>query len=77
MSELRVGFHRQLGALEAKVIQLFALVAEDLGTATQALLDGTGVLDVVMERERCVDTLVAEVEASRHPAVCSPGPGCD
>jgi len=51
-------------ALEAKVIQLFAVVAEDLERATQALLGGTDVLDLVMERERFVDALVAEIEAS-------------
>jgi phosphate transport system protein len=63
VSELRVGFHRQMEVLEAMVMQLFATVSEDLERATQALLDGTDALDVVMERERFVDALVAEVEA--------------
>jgi hypothetical protein len=50
MMELRVNLHRQLEAIEAKVIQLFALVAEDLRGVTQALLDDEDVLDVVIDR---------------------------
>ncbi len=37
MIELRVNFHRQLEAIESKIIHLFALVTEDLEAATHAL----------------------------------------
>src|SRR5215470_1618008 len=38
----RQEFDRELGAIEAKVIELFAMVAEDLPQATDALLNGNG-----------------------------------
>jgi hypothetical protein len=40
VSERRQEFEHDLEAIEAKVIELFALVAEDLPRATQALLTG-------------------------------------
>lgn len=40
MAEHRQEFRRELDGIEAKVIELFAMVAEDLPTATQALLTG-------------------------------------
>jgi len=64
MIELRVNFHRQLEAIEAKVIQLFALVAEDLQGVTHALLADEDVLDVVIDRERLIDALYKEIESS-------------
>jgi phosphate uptake regulator len=54
----RQEFHRELEAIEAKVIELFAMVAEDLPKATQALLSGDGdVLQVLAEREQVIDAL--------------------
>ena len=41
MVEHRHEFERDLQAIEAKVIELFAMVAEDLPGATEALLTGT------------------------------------
>ena len=38
MVEPRQEFERELEAIEAKVIELFAMVAEDLPEATRALL---------------------------------------
>ena len=38
----RVEFDRELEAIEAKVIELFGMVAEDLPAVTQAFLDGRG-----------------------------------
>jgi hypothetical protein len=53
MSGQRQEFERELEAIEAKVIELFALLAEDLPKATQALLTGNNeVLQVLAERER-------------------------
>lgn len=56
-------FHRELDGIEAKVIELFAMVAEDLPAATQALLTGnTEALQLLAERDRVIDGLYAEVE---------------
>jgi phosphate transport system protein len=60
--ELRVNFHRQLEAIETKIIHLFALVAEDLEAATQALLGGNDVLELVIDREQTIDAVYAEIE---------------
>ena len=64
MVESRPEFERQLEGIEAKVIELFAMVAEDLPKATQALLSGDDnrVLATLIEREREVDTLYPQVE---------------
>jgi phosphate transport system protein len=63
VTERRQEFQRQLGAIEAKVIELFAMVAEDLPGATQALLTGDNeVLGVLTEREQLIDALYPEIE---------------
>jgi phosphate transport system protein len=63
MVEHRQEFQRQLDATEAKVIELFAMVAEDLGGATQALLSGNSeIVEVLEERERVIDALYREIE---------------
>ena len=63
MTEPRQEFQRQLGAIEAKVIELFAMVAEDLPGATRALLTGDNeVLGVLTEREQVIDALYPEIE---------------
>lgn len=63
MGENRQEFQRELEAIEAKVIELFAMVAEDLPRATQALLSGDDeVLAVLIERERVIDALYPELE---------------
>jgi len=63
MVERRQEFQRDLDAIEAKVIELFAMVAEDLPGATKALLSGDdeGVQQLA-ERERAIDALYLEVE---------------
>ena len=59
----RQEFERDLEAIEAKVIELFAMVAEDLPKATHALLSGNNeVLPVLAERERFIDALYPEIE---------------
>ena len=63
MVEHRQEFQRDLEAIEAKVIELFAMVAEDLPGATEALLTGNNeVLRVLTEREQVIDALYPEIE---------------
>ena len=63
MTEPRREFERELDAIEAKVIQLFAMVGEDLAEASQALLDGNSETVVVLvERDREIDVLYRQVE---------------
>ena len=63
MGEQRQEFERELEDIEAKVIELFALVAEDLPRATQALLTGNNeVLQVLLDREQVIDALYPEIE---------------
>jgi phosphate transport system protein len=61
--ENRQEFQRELEDIEAKVIELFAMVAEDLPTATQALLSGNNeALQLLAERDRVIDALYTETE---------------
>jgi phosphate transport system protein len=63
MAEQRQEFERELEAIEAKVIELFAMVAEDLPGATDALLSGNSdVIKVLAEREQAIDALYPEIE---------------
>src|SRR5580693_9713261 len=63
MVEHRQEFQRELEAIEAKVIELFAMVAEDLPGATQALLTGNNdVLETLTEREQLINALYPEIE---------------
>ena len=63
MSEQRQEFQRELDAIEAKVIELFAMVSEDLAKATDALLSGDNeVVKVLAQREIAIDALYREIE---------------
>jgi phosphate transport system protein len=63
MAESRQEFQRELEAIEAKVIELFAMVAEDIPGATSALLSGDNeVLQKLAEREQVIDALYQEIE---------------
>jgi phosphate transport system protein len=63
MSGFRSEFDRALEAIEAKVIELFAMVAEGLPAATQALMTGRGdTVRVLADREQIVDALYLEAE---------------
>jgi phosphate transport system protein len=63
VSERRQEFERDLEAIEGKVIELFAMVAEDLPEATRALLSGDrDVVRVLRERGRVIDALYPEIE---------------
>lgn len=60
---LRVGFHRELEAIDQKVVRLFALVSEAVAAANEALLgDDTDALAAVRAGEVTVDELMAELE---------------
>jgi phosphate transport system protein len=61
--ERRQEFERDLEAIEAKVIELFAMVAEDLPEATRALLNGDReVIPVLRQRGQVIDALYPEIE---------------
>jgi phosphate transport system protein len=63
MTENRQEFDHDLESIEGKVIELFAMVAEDLPSATQALLTGDDeALAQLIERDRAIDALYVEVE---------------
>jgi phosphate transport system protein len=63
VSEHRQEFQRELGAIESKVIELFAMVGEDLAKATEALLSGDiAVIKVLAEREQAINALYLEIE---------------
>ncbi|HUK73714.1 MAG TPA: phosphate signaling complex protein PhoU [Streptosporangiaceae bacterium] len=63
MGEHRQEFQRELEAIEVKVIELFAMVAEDLPGATEALLSGNNeVIRALTEREKVIDALYPEIE---------------
>jgi phosphate transport system protein len=63
VTEPRHEFERELEAIEAKVIQLFAMVGEDLAEASQALLEGNdAVWQVLIERDKEIDVLYRQVE---------------
>jgi len=64
MFEHRQEFERELEAIEAKVIELFAMVAEDLPGATHALLSGNNdVIKALAEREQAIYALYLEIES--------------
>jgi phosphate transport system protein len=59
----RQEFERELEAIETKVIELFAMVAEDLPEATRALLTGDHeVVKQIALREQAIDALYPEIE---------------
>jgi phosphate transport system protein len=63
MIEPRREFERELEGIEAKVIELFAMVAEDLPEATRALLSGNNeVVQKLAERGQVITSLYAEIE---------------
>jgi phosphate transport system protein len=63
MTDHRQDFHRDLEGIEAKVIELFAMISEDLPSATQALLSGNNeAVQVLAERDQTIDALYTETE---------------
>ena len=75
MPEHRQAFQRELDAIDAKVIELFALVAADLARATPALPDGNNeVVKVVAEHGLVIDLLGPEVEKRVKTAILLQAP---
>ena len=63
MAEHRREFDRRLDAIEAKVIELFGMVCEDLPAVTQAVLNGTSeVAGPLAERDQAIDALYRQIE---------------
>lgn len=63
MTEHRQEFDNDLEAIEGKVIELFAMVAEGLPVATQGLLNGDlTAYPTLVERDRTIDALYVEIE---------------
>ena len=59
----RQEFDRELGAIEARVIELFTTVAEDVPRATDALLSGDSeAVRALAERDRVIDGLYPQIE---------------
>ena len=59
----RQWFGRELGDIEAKVIELFTMVADDLPKATDALLSGNSeMVRALAERDRVIDGLYPKIE---------------
>ena len=59
----RLEFDRELGTIEAKVIELFSMVAEDLPKATEILLGGANdAVRALAERDRVIDALYPQIE---------------
>jgi phosphate transport system protein len=62
-AELRVGYHRRLEDINAKMIELFALVGEGLAAATYAVLSGDrDSARALVERDNLIDSLYRDVE---------------
>jgi phosphate transport system protein len=73
--ELRTSFHRELESIERSVNVLFALVAEGLSGATDALLAGDSEMArELADRDSEIDRLYAEVEAVVERQLCLQSP---
>jgi phosphate transport system protein len=75
MAEHRQEFERDLEAIEARIIELFAMVAEDLPEATKALLTGDNeILQRLTERNKAIGAVYTETEqlANREILLQSP-----
>ena len=78
MAEHRQEFERDLEAIEAKVIELFAMVAEDLPEATNALLTGNNeIMQKLIERDKVISALYPETEQLAHRDILLQAPVAD
>jgi phosphate transport system protein len=78
MSEYRQEFDSELDAIESKVIELFAMVAEGLPAATRGLLDcDSEVFATLLERDRAIDALYLEVEGLANREIVLQAPVAD
>jgi phosphate transport system protein len=75
MPEQRQAFQRELDVIDAKVIELFALVAADLARAARALPDGNNeAVAVLAEHGLVIDLLCPEVERLAKTAILLQAP---
>ena len=75
MTEQRQEFESALEDIESKVIELFAMIGEDLPSATRALLSSDGeALGALLERDRAIDALYREVEELVNRAILLQAP---
>jgi len=64
MPEHRSEFQQELDGIEARIIELFGMLAEDLTKATDALLTGNNdVVKLLAEREKTIEGLYPELES--------------
>ena len=78
MAEHRQEFERELEAIEARIIELFAIVAEDLPEATKALLTGNNeILQRLTERDKTVSALYPETEQLANREILLQAPVAD
>jgi phosphate transport system protein len=78
MAEHRQEFERELEAIEARIIELFAIVAEDLPEATRALLSGSNeIIQRLTERDKVVSALYPETEQLANREILLQAPVAD
>jgi phosphate transport system protein len=78
MAEHRQDFERDLEAIEARIIELFAVVAEDLPEATKALLTGDNeILSRLTERNKTIGAVYAETEQLANREILLQAPVAD
>jgi phosphate transport system protein len=78
MSERRQDFERDLEAIEAKIIELFAMIAEDLPEATTALLTGSNeIMQRLLDRDKVISALYPETEALANREILLQAPVAD
>ena len=79
MAGYRREFDQALETIEAEVIGLFAMIAEDLPRATAALLNGDGeVLPTLAKRQRDIGDLCPQIEAMASREILRQAPvACD
>jgi phosphate transport system protein len=78
MAEHRQEFQRDLEAIEARIIELFAMVAEDLPEATRALLSGNNeIMQRLAERDKVISALYPETEELANREILLQAPVAD
>ena len=78
MAEHRQEFEHELEAIEARIIELFAIVAEDLPEATNALLTGNNeILQRLTERDKTISALYPETEQLANREILLQAPVAD
>jgi phosphate transport system protein len=78
MAEHRQEFERDLEAIEARIIELFAVVAEDMPEATKALLTGDNeILSRLAERNKTIGAVYTETEQLANREILLQAPVAD